>query len=89
MVVESVIAGVVVDVATVPAKPLADTTETLETVPVAPVDDASKVTAPALFLAYNFMSAMLSPNSPLARLPEVGTAEAVVLKYSDIGVKPA
>ena len=33
MVVESVIAGVVVAVATVPAKPLAVTTETLVTVP--------------------------------------------------------
>ena len=33
MVVESVMAGVVVDVATVPARPFADTTETLVTVP--------------------------------------------------------
>ena len=33
MVVESVMAGVVVLVATVPARPLADTTETLVTVP--------------------------------------------------------
>jgi hypothetical protein len=33
MVVESVIAGVVVAVATVPASPLADTTDTLVTVP--------------------------------------------------------
>ena len=31
----SVMAGVVVAVATVPAKPLADTTETVDTVPVA------------------------------------------------------
>jgi hypothetical protein len=54
-------------------------TATLETVPVAPPDDASKVTVPELFLAYNFMSAMFRPNSPLARLPEVGIAAAVVL----------
>jgi hypothetical protein len=33
-VVESVTAGVVVAVATVPARPLADTTDTLETVPL-------------------------------------------------------
>ena len=33
MVVDSVIAGVVVAVATVPASPLADTTDTLDTVP--------------------------------------------------------
>ncbi len=36
-VVESVMAGVVVAVATVPASPLADTTETVLTVPVAGV----------------------------------------------------
>ena len=52
---------------------------TLET--VAPVDafDANNVTVPALFLAYSFMSAMFKPSSPLAKLPDVGTAEAVVL----------
>jgi hypothetical protein len=55
---------------------------TLDT--VAPVEalDASKVTVPALFLAYNFMSEMFSPNSPLARLPAIGIAAAVVLKYN-------
>jgi hypothetical protein len=79
MVVESVIAGVVVAFATVPAKPFADTTETVETVPAAPEEEANKVTVPALFLAYSFMSAMFKPNSPLAKLPDVGTAEAVVL----------
>jgi hypothetical protein len=89
MVVESVIAGVVVAFATVPAKPFALTTETVETVPDAPLDDASKVTTPELFLAYSFMSAIFKPSSPLAKLPEDGTAEAVVLKYSDMGVNPA
>lgn len=49
------------------------------TVPDAPALDANKVTVPPLFLAYNFMSEMFSPNSPLARLPEVGIAAAVVL----------
>lgn len=49
------------------------------TVPDAPELDASKVTVPPLFLAYSFISEMFSPNSPLARLPEVGIAAAVVL----------
>ena len=44
MLVVSVIAGVVVAVATVPAKPLADTTETLVTVPL--VAGAAHVGAP-------------------------------------------
>jgi hypothetical protein len=52
---------------------------TLVTDPEAPAFDANKVTVPALFFAYSFMSAMFKPSSPLARLPEVGTAEAVVL----------
>ena len=52
------------------------------TVPDAPELDANKVTVPPLFFAYNFMSEMFSANSPLARLPEVGTAAAVVLKYN-------
>ena len=46
-VVESVIAGVVVAVATVPASPLADTTDTLVTVPVVGVAQVG-VPAPAL-----------------------------------------
>ena len=54
-------------------------TATLETVAPVEVLEASKVTVPELFLAYNFMSAMFRPNSPLARLPEVGIAAAVVL----------
>ena len=54
-------------------------TATLETVAPVEVLEASRVTTPELFLAYNFMSAMLIPNSPLARLPDVGTAAAVVL----------
>jgi hypothetical protein len=52
---------------------------TLETVPAAPPEDASKVTVPALFFAYNFMSAVLRANSPATKLPAEGTAEAVVL----------
>jgi hypothetical protein len=79
MVVERVIAGVVVAFATVPAKPLAETTETVETVAAVLLEDASKVTTPALFLAYNFMSAMFKPTSPFAKFPAIGTAEAVVL----------
>jgi hypothetical protein len=79
MVVESVIAGVVVAFATVPAKPFALTTEIVETVPDAPLDDASRVTTPELFLAYNFMSAMFKPSSPFAKFPAIGTAAAVVL----------
>lgn len=47
MVVDSVIAGVVVAVATVPANPLADTTDTLVTVPAAAVAQVG-VPAPAL-----------------------------------------
>ena len=47
MVVESVIAGVVVAVATVPANPLAETTDTDVTVPVAAADHVG-VPAPAL-----------------------------------------
>ena len=42
-------------------------------------EDANSVTAPALFKAYSFMSALLSANSPATMLPDVGTAEAVVL----------
>jgi hypothetical protein len=54
-------------------------TATLDTVALVEAFDANRVTTPELFLAYNFMSAMFKPNSPLARFPEVGTAEAVVL----------
>jgi hypothetical protein len=41
--------------------------------------DANNFTVPAAFLKYSFSSVMLIANSPLARLPEVGTAAAVVL----------
>jgi hypothetical protein len=44
--VESVIAGVVELLATVPAKPLAETTDTLVTVPLEPVADMDIVPAP-------------------------------------------
>ena len=57
MVVESVIAGVVVAVATVPASPLADTTDTLDTVPVVGVAQVG-VPAPALVSTW--------PNVPAA-----------------------
>jgi hypothetical protein len=80
MVVDSVMAGVVVAFATVPANPFALTTETVETVPDAPPEEASKVTTPALFLAYSFMSAMFKPSSPFAKFPAIGTAAAVLLK---------
>ena len=50
-----------------------------ETEPVALVLEANRVTVPALFLAYSFMSAVLSANSPAIKLPEVGTAAAVAL----------
>jgi hypothetical protein len=53
---------------------------TLDTVPDAPLEDANKVTVPALFFAYSFMSAVLRAISPSTRLPDVGTADAVLLK---------
>jgi hypothetical protein len=52
---------------------------TLVTEPEAPAFDANKVTVPALFFAYSFMSAVLRANSPATKLPAEGTAEAVVL----------
>ena len=63
MVVESVIAGVVVAVATVPASPLADTTDTLVTEPVAAVDHVG-VPAPALVSTW--------PNVPAALTASAG-----------------
>lgn len=48
---------------------------------------ASSLTVPAEFLKYSFSSNVLSANSPATRLPEVGAAAAVVLWYSDMGVK--
>ena len=56
MLVDSVIAGVVVPVATVPAKPLADTTDTEVTVPVPPV--AAIVIAPAPLVMLMFEPAV-------------------------------
>ena len=47
---------------------------------------ARSFTVPAAFLKYNFSSVVLIANSPAAKLPEVGTAAAVVLWYSDMGV---
>jgi hypothetical protein len=52
---------------------------TLETVPVEAALDANNLTVPALFLKYSFSSNVFSANSPATKLPEVGTAEAVVL----------
>ena len=63
MVVESVIAGVVVAVATVPASPLADTTDTDVTVPVAAADQVG-VPAPALVNTW--------PNVPAALTASAG-----------------
>jgi hypothetical protein len=54
-------------------------TATLETVPVEAALDANNLTVPALFLKYSFSSNVFSANSPATKLPEVGTAEAVVL----------
>jgi len=62
-------------------------TATLETVAAEPALLASSLTVPALFLKYSFSSTVLSANSPATRLPEVGIAAAVVLWYSDMGVK--
>ena len=59
MLVVRVIAGVVVAFATVPAKPFAETTETVCTVPEVPSAEASKNTEPRLSLAYSFLSVML------------------------------
>ena len=50
MVVESVIAGVVVAVATVPARPFADTTEALVTVPTV-IDPPRLVEVPLIVIA--------------------------------------
>jgi hypothetical protein len=49
---------------------------------------ANSLTVPALFLKYSFSSRVLSANSPATRFPAEGAAAAVVLKYSEIGVKP-
>jgi hypothetical protein len=48
--------------------------------------DASKVTTPALFSQYSFMSLMFRDSSPGARFAANGTAAAVVLWYVMIGV---
>jgi hypothetical protein len=50
MLVESVIAGVVVELATVPDRPLAETTETLVTLPEDPAEEARSFTVPLEFL---------------------------------------
>ena len=62
MVVESVIAGVVVAVATVPANPLADTTDTLDTLPAAAVDHVG-VPAPALVSTWPSVPAALTASA--------------------------
>ena len=58
------------------------------TVPNAPVLDANSLTVPALFLKYSFSSRVFSASSPATKLPASGAVAAVVLKYSDMGVKP-
>jgi hypothetical protein len=76
--------------AKVPATVIAPVVAVLGVKPVEPKDsestpaavdafDANKVTTPELFFAYSFMSAVLSANSPFARLVLTGTAEAVAL----------
>ena len=61
MLVVSVIAGVVVGFATVPAKPLADTTETVVTEPPEPVADS----VPAAKLTPEPIVTLLNPPVPL------------------------
>ena len=63
-------------------------TATLETVPADAALDANNLTVPAAFLKYSFSSVRLMASSPSAKLPEVGTADAVLVRYSWIGVKP-
>ena len=87
-VVLNVIAGVVVEVATVPAKPFPVVTDTLWTVPGTEAVEASNVTTPELFLKYSLPSAVLSANSPAAKLAASGTAKAVEVWYKLIGVYP-
>jgi hypothetical protein len=41
--------------------------------------DANNFTVPAEFLKYSFSSTVLSANSPATKLPDEGTAAAVVL----------
>jgi hypothetical protein len=53
---------------------------TLVTVPEAPAFDASSFTVPAAFLKYSFSSVRLMASSPSAKLPDVGTADAVVVR---------
>jgi hypothetical protein len=53
-------------------------TATLDTVAEDDAEEASSVTTPALFLAYSFMSAVLSANSPATRLPAMGKFVAVL-----------
>jgi hypothetical protein len=61
MLVESVIAGVVVALVTVPAKPFADTTETVVTVPEPPPDGVAHVPSP-------LQNVVLEADVPLLRL---------------------
>ena len=49
---------------------------------------ASSLTVPAAFLKYSFSSVVLMASSPSARLPVVGTADAVDVRLSWIWVKP-
>jgi hypothetical protein len=49
---------------------------------------ANSLTVPPAFLKYSFSSVMLRASSPETRFPAEGAAAAVVLKYSEIGVKP-
>jgi hypothetical protein len=77
---EYVIANVPDVVIGLPAilKMLGTVAATLVTEPLAAAD-ASKVTTPALFSQYSFMSLMFRDSSPGARFAANGTAAAVVL----------
>ena len=50
--------------------------------------DDKRVTVPPVFLKYNFPSVMLIASSPATKFPAAGTADAVVVLYREIGVKP-
>jgi len=49
---------------------------------------ASNLTVPAVFLKYSFSSVVLIANSPATKFVLTGTADAVVVRYREMGVKP-
>jgi hypothetical protein len=76
-------------VANVPARVTAPVVAVFGVKPVVPAEnestgaevafDANSFTVPAEFLKYSFSSTVLSANSPATKLPDEGTADAVVL----------